>query len=104
VNVGEESVLGLVSQYYGAVETNERGALHLHGLLWLQGNMHLSTLSRDVQGEEHVAYRKRVIDYVDSIFSEVRRSPSRGIEPRTTDTSSRILTKEHRLSCERRGR
>ncbi|KAH7184332.1 hypothetical protein DER44DRAFT_834834 [Fusarium oxysporum] len=70
VNVGEESVFGLVSQSYGAVETNERGALHLHGLLWLQGNMHLSTLSRDVQGEEHVAYRKRVIDYVDSIFSE----------------------------------
>ncbi|EXA29576.1 hypothetical protein FOVG_18943 [Fusarium oxysporum f. sp. pisi HDV247] len=47
-----------------------RGALHLHGLLWLQGNMHLGTLSRDIQGEEHVAYRKRVIDYVDSIFSE----------------------------------
>ncbi|EXK77373.1 hypothetical protein FOQG_17914 [Fusarium oxysporum f. sp. raphani 54005] len=38
VNVGEESVFGLVSQ--------------------------------DAQGEEHVAYRKRVIDYVDSIFSE----------------------------------
>jgi hypothetical protein len=48
VNVGEESVFVLVSQYNVAVETNERGALHLHGLLWLQGNMHLSTLSRDV--------------------------------------------------------
>ncbi|KAH7460004.1 hypothetical protein FOMA001_g19722 [Fusarium oxysporum f. sp. matthiolae] len=48
VNVGEESVFVLVSQYNVAVETNERGALHLHGLLWLQGNMHPSTLSRDV--------------------------------------------------------
>ncbi|EMT69198.1 hypothetical protein FOC4_g10000459 [Fusarium odoratissimum] len=70
VNVGEESVFVLVSQYNVVAETNERGALHLHGLLWLQGNMHLGTLSRDIQGEEHVAYRKRVIDYVDSIFSE----------------------------------
>ncbi|EXK24872.1 hypothetical protein FOMG_18431 [Fusarium oxysporum f. sp. melonis 26406] len=71
VNVGEESVFVLVSQYNVVAETNERGALHLHGLLWLQGNMHLGTLSRDIQGEEHVAYRKRVIDYVDSIFSEL---------------------------------
>ncbi|KAJ4125134.1 hypothetical protein NW765_015524 [Fusarium oxysporum] len=36
VNVGEESVFVLVSQYNVAVETNERGALHLHGLLWLR--------------------------------------------------------------------
>ncbi|EGU82504.1 hypothetical protein FOXB_06982, partial [Fusarium oxysporum f. sp. conglutinans Fo5176] len=70
VNVGEESVFVLVSQYNVVAETNERGALNLHGLLWLQGNMHLGTISRDIQGEEHVAYRKRVIDYVDSIFSE----------------------------------
>ncbi|KAL5585759.1 hypothetical protein FOVSG1_013451 [Fusarium oxysporum f. sp. vasinfectum] len=59
-----------VSMCFELLQTNERGALHLHGLLWLQGNMHLGTLSRDIQGEEHVAYRKRVIDYVDSIFSE----------------------------------
>jgi hypothetical protein len=72
VKVGEESVFGRVSQYYGAVETNERGTLHLHGLLWLQGNIHLSTLSRDIRGEEHAEYRNRVVDYVDSVFSEVR--------------------------------
>lgn len=27
VRIGEDSVFGRVSQYYGAVETNERGAL-----------------------------------------------------------------------------
>jgi hypothetical protein len=81
VRVGEESVFGRVSQYYGAVETNERGALHLHGLLWHQGNMHLSTLARDIQGEEHAAYRNRVIEYVDSVFSEVRC-------PRSRDTNT----------------
>lgn len=33
VRTGEESVFGRINQYFGAVETNERGALHLHGLL-----------------------------------------------------------------------
>ncbi|KAM9876020.1 hypothetical protein VDGL01_09923 [Verticillium dahliae] len=70
VRVGKDSVFGRVGQYYGAVETNERGALHLHGLLWLQGNMQLSSLPRDVQGEGQTAYRDRVIEYVDSVFAE----------------------------------
>lgn len=72
VRVGEDSVFGRVSQYFGAVETNERGALHLHGLLWLQGNMHLSSLLGDVQKDDQVAYRDRVTEYIDSIFTEVR--------------------------------
>ncbi|KNB18529.1 hypothetical protein FOXG_15932 [Fusarium oxysporum f. sp. lycopersici 4287] len=51
-------------------KTNERGALHLHGLLWLQGNIYLSSLLSDVQGEEQAAYRQRVTEYVDSVFTE----------------------------------
>lgn len=71
VKVGIESVFGRISQYFGAVETNERGALYIHGLLWLHGNMHLSTVLADLQGESQIAYRERVIQYVDSVFSEV---------------------------------
>ncbi|KAL8334052.1 hypothetical protein RB593_003629 [Gaeumannomyces tritici] len=70
VRIGEDSVFGRVSQYYGAVETNERGALHLHGLLWLQGNMQLSSLLSDVQVDDQAAYRERVVEYVDSVFTE----------------------------------
>ncbi|KAL8284658.1 hypothetical protein RB597_008496 [Gaeumannomyces tritici] len=70
VRVGEDSVFGRVSQYYGVVETNERGALHLHGLLWLQGNMQLSSLLSDIQGDDQAAYRERVAEYVDSVFTE----------------------------------
>ncbi|EJT68919.1 hypothetical protein GGTG_13511 [Gaeumannomyces tritici R3-111a-1] len=70
VRVGEDSVFGRVSQYFGAVETNERGALHLHGLLWLQGNTHLSTLLTDIRKEDQAAYRERVMEYVDSVFTE----------------------------------
>ncbi|KAM4064159.1 PIF1-like helicase [Hirsutella rhossiliensis] len=70
VKVGEESVFGRISKYYGAVETNERGALHVHGLLWLQGNAHLSSMLADIHGEDQAAYRERIIQYVDSVFSE----------------------------------
>ncbi|KAM4061310.1 ATP-dependent DNA helicase PIF1 [Hirsutella rhossiliensis] len=70
VKVGEESVFGRISKYYGAVETNERGALHVHGLLWLQGNAHLSSMLADIHGEDQAAYRERIIRYVDSVFCE----------------------------------
>jgi hypothetical protein len=71
VRVGEESVFGRISEYFGAVETNERGSLHVHGLLWLQGNMGLaSVLNGD--GEQAALYRARVLEYVDSVFTEVR--------------------------------
>lgn len=71
VKVGEESVFGRISQYFGAVETNERGALYVHGLLWLQGNMRLNSVLTDVCGEEGASYRSSIIEYVDSVFSEV---------------------------------
>ncbi|XP_044717974.1 ATP-dependent DNA helicase [Hirsutella rhossiliensis] len=67
---GGESVFGRISHYYGAVETNERGSLHVHGLLWLHGNAHLSSMLSDAHGEEQAAYRKRIIRYVDSVFCE----------------------------------
>ena len=71
VKTGEESVFRYINQYFGAVETNERSALHLHGLLWLEGNMHLSSILGDMEGDDQEAYRQRVIQYVDSIFNEV---------------------------------
>ncbi|KAJ6437985.1 hypothetical protein O9K51_09407 [Purpureocillium lavendulum] len=71
VNVGGESVFGRISQYYGAVETNERGALHVHGLLWLHGNAHMSSMLADIDGEDEEAYRERIVQYIDSIFCEV---------------------------------
>jgi hypothetical protein len=71
VQTGEESVFGCISQYFGAVETNEHGALHIHGLLWLDGNMNLSSTLQDVVGDDQTAYWECVIQYVDSVFTEV---------------------------------
>jgi hypothetical protein len=76
VKVREESVFGRISQYFGAVETNERGALHLHGLLWLQGNMCLSSLWKDAEIGVSTTYQDRILRYVDSVFTEVCLRPS----------------------------
>jgi hypothetical protein len=73
IKVGGESVFGRISQYFGAVETNERGALHIYSLMWLQGNKQLSSVLADVRGEEGALYGDRIVEYVDSIFSEVGR-------------------------------
>lgn len=73
VKAGEESVFGRISHYFGAVETNERGALHIHGLLWLHGNAQMASVLADVHGEDQTAYRERIIRYVDSVFCEVTR-------------------------------
>ena len=71
VQTGQDSVFGRISQYFGAVETNERGALHVHGLLWLQGNMNLTTILKDVVEEGQEPYQEAIIQYVDSVFAEV---------------------------------
>ncbi|EXM13396.1 hypothetical protein FOTG_18153 [Fusarium oxysporum f. sp. vasinfectum 25433] len=81
VKVGEESVFGRIIDYFGAVETNERGALHVHGLLWLHGNAHLSSMIADIDGEDQATYRERIIQYIDSVFSEVGLGPGRVLRP-----------------------
>ncbi|KJZ68253.1 hypothetical protein HIM_12357 [Hirsutella minnesotensis 3608] len=57
VNPGQESIFGKIGHYYATVETNERGSLHLHGLLWLHGNIQLPNLMDDMANpaEETVA-------------------------------------------------
>ncbi|KAM4064312.1 PIF1-like helicase [Hirsutella rhossiliensis] len=61
VNTGQESIFGKISHYYATVETNERGSLHLHGLLWLDGNMRLPNLMDDMANPAEESYRAQVI-------------------------------------------
>ncbi|EJT73118.1 hypothetical protein GGTG_09968 [Gaeumannomyces tritici R3-111a-1] len=51
---------------HNSLYANERGALHIHGLLRLQGNMHISSTLGDVAGEDQAEYRESVIWYVGS--------------------------------------
>ena len=70
VAVGRASVFGKASHYYATVETNDRGAFHLHGLLWLDGNLELANLVRDMANPDETAYRTKVKRFVDDVFTE----------------------------------
>ncbi|RKK73233.1 hypothetical protein BFJ71_g17436, partial [Fusarium oxysporum] len=94
VKVGGESVFGRISHYYGAVETNERGALHIHGLLWLHGNSHLSSMVPDTEGEDQATYRDRIIQYIDSVFSEEAFCAVQAERSVTSDISSLLGNRE----------
>ncbi|KAF6783348.1 hypothetical protein CSOJ01_15909, partial [Colletotrichum sojae] len=79
VAVGEESIFGKVSSYFGCIETNERGALHIHGLLWLDANMELPKLFDDLEADKTGTYAaqscdvQRAMSYrrFDSVFSDI---------------------------------
>jgi hypothetical protein len=43
-NTGRIGILGQVVNHFAMVETNGRGMLHLHALVWLTGNLAFSTL------------------------------------------------------------
>jgi hypothetical protein len=43
-NTGRVGILGQVANTFGMVETNGRGMLHLHALVWLTGNFEFGTL------------------------------------------------------------
>lgn len=68
VRVGGPSIFGKVSGYYGCVETNERGAEHLHGFLWLDANVEMPTVLDDMQDDG--AYAEQVCRYLDTLVSE----------------------------------
>lgn len=71
---GGEGVFGPVQTYYAAVETNGRGMLHLHGLVWLQGNMRFERLRERIQKE--AVFGKRVVQYLESVIRESVDIPS----------------------------
>jgi len=70
VRVGQPSVFGKVSHYYATIETNDRGAFHLHGLLWWDGNLALADLIRDMAHLDEGKYRSKVKSFVDGVFTE----------------------------------
>ena len=62
----KSGIFGEVSNYFGVVETNGRGMLHLHSLIWLSGNLEFFTL-RDRLLTDPV-FSGRMIRYLSSVI------------------------------------
>lgn len=75
--------------------------------MWLHGNMDISSVFDGTAEEDQASYRERVIEYVDSVFTEVYSSykPS-SVQHGLSDSgceSSRISIKRHFVLSKRRG-
>jgi hypothetical protein len=67
-HTGQMGILGQVSNHFAVVETNGRGMLHFHGLIWVTGNIAFSALRQRVQQDQ--AFANRMIRYLESIIVE----------------------------------
>jgi hypothetical protein len=70
----ETSVYGKISSYFGMIETQSRGTLHLHILLWSDevpsGDEYAERLQSPV-------FRQSLKEYLNSLFSECLNFPHR---------------------------
>jgi len=53
------------------METNERGALHIHGFMWLAGNLHMPKLAEEMIRPGNETFKENVLRWVDEVFCEV---------------------------------
>jgi len=65
-DTGRAGILGQVSNYFGVVETNGRGMLHLHCLVWLAGNLEFRYLRERLQND--TIFADKMIRYLKSVI------------------------------------
>jgi hypothetical protein len=65
--VEEGGVFGGVDSYYGTIECQGRGSLHLHMLIWLRDCPHPDDLFLRLEDDE---YRQRFFAYLEGIFRQ----------------------------------
>lgn len=78
-------LFGPISTYFGTLETNGRGMLHLHCLVWLKGAFHLSKLRQRLLSDPE--YTDRVVEFIDQIIKchPLRQTPLKITNLRTVD-------------------
>lgn len=69
--LGQQSVLGKLSHYIGGVETNDKGTLHWHGVLYFDANVYMRNMITNIAGEGMELEQEKVINFVDDVFHEV---------------------------------
>ena len=60
-------VLGPVKAYFGTVESQGRGSLHLHMLIWLDHDMKPADMKEKIQD---ATFRTKLIAYLEDIIKE----------------------------------
>ena len=90
--MGKMGIFGQVANHFGVVETNGRGMLHLHALVWLTRNLDFDSLRcRLLQDKD---FANRMIHYLESIIVESINIDS-DTNPLETPPSSRSENSDH---------
>jgi len=111
-NTGRIGILGQVANHFGVVETNGRGMLHLHALVWLAGNIEFSTLRNRILRDKPFA--SRMIRYLESVIvhsidSDVEGGPnepafippSAGTAETDDEFHSRLSADSNAIACKK---
>jgi hypothetical protein len=59
-------ILGDISNYFGVVESNGRGMLHLHTLVWVRGNLGFIRLRDRILADDHFA--NRMVGFLETVM------------------------------------
>ncbi len=59
-------LFGLISTYFGKVETNSQGMLHLHCLVWFHGSFYITELCKQLQVDSK--YTTCIVEFIDCII------------------------------------
>jgi hypothetical protein len=63
---GDVGILGDVSNHFGVVESNGRGMLHLHALVWVRGNLAFMQLRDRILTDGH--FSNRMIRFLETVI------------------------------------
>ena len=66
-NVNNNGIFGPLNSYYGMVETQGRGTLHIHLLLWLKGFPDSEELFEKIENDQ--AFKCLITDYINKIIN-----------------------------------
>lgn len=65
----EGGILGVVKAYYGCVESQGRGTLHCHMLIWIEGGLNPNEIKERALKDGEDDFRKRLLAFLDDTIS-----------------------------------
>ncbi|MGI4847168.1 MAG: DUF6570 domain-containing protein [Janthinobacterium lividum] len=86
----ETGVLGPTEAFFGVFESQGRGSLHLHCLVWLKGRLNIPFLKAKIMDED---FQKRVLEYLeDTVKLDMNEEPPRWSDSNTLDEEIKVMT------------
>ena len=65
----EGGILGVIKGYYGCVETQGRGTLHCHMLIWIEGGLNPNEIRECILKDDEAEFKNRLLSFLDDTIS-----------------------------------